>query len=111
VLQIINAKPFSLRVLNGAKETNLWLLKSTMTVDIMACTVALRDLSFQKSIHLGASPDAVVHDPSVEAPFGLVEVKCPYSFRHETPLEAAKSPNFFCSVDQESGLKLKRTHK
>ena len=28
---------------------------------------------------LGASPDAVVYDPDNEDPFGLAEVKCPYS--------------------------------
>ena len=38
---------------------------------------------------LGASPDAVVHDPSSDIEFGLAEVKCPYSHRHLTPVEAA----------------------
>ena len=36
---------------------------------------------------LGASPDAVVHDPTnLEEPFGVVEIKCPFSFRQFTPI-------------------------
>ena len=29
--------------------------------------------------YLGMSPDGCVHDPSCSDPFGLVEIKCPYS--------------------------------
>ena len=60
---------------------------------------------------MGASPDGVVHDPSFENPFGLVEVKCPDSFRDVTPHEAAKSEKFFCCLDKANKLKPKRTHK
>ena len=45
---------------------------------------------------LGASPGAVVHDPSEYNPFGLAKVKCPFSFRHQTPHEAAKSLAHCC---------------
>lgn len=61
--------------------------------------------------YLGASPDAVVHDPTSSNPFGLAEVKCPYSFRDKTPSEAAQSGDFCCSLgDGKSALKLKRSH-
>ena len=38
----------------------------------------------EKYPFLGASPDAVVHDPTDTNPFGLAEVKCPYSFCNQT---------------------------
>lgn len=63
----------------------------------------------EKYPYLGASPDAVVHDPSVGNQFGLAEVKCPYSVRDKSLEEAVSSPNFFCSLENGS-LKLKKTH-
>ena len=45
----------------------------------------------EKYPFLGAPPDAIVHDPTDASPFGLAEVKCPYSSRNHTPFEAAKS--------------------
>ena len=60
---------------------------------------------------LGASPDCVVYDPSNPNPFGLAEVKCPYSCRSLTPEESCSRPSFFCTLDQAtSKLKLKRSH-
>ena len=47
---------------------------------------------------LGASPDAAVYDPSLQDPFGLAEIKCPYSFRYVTPAEACSKSNFFCTL-------------
>ena len=45
---------------------------------------------------LGASPDTVVYDPDTEDPFGLAEIKCPYSVRFITPAEACSHKDFFC---------------
>lgn len=62
---------------------------------------------------LGVSPDAVVHDTQKKNPSGLAEVKCPYSFRNQTPFEAAQSTSFCCElVDQDNTtiLKLKHSH-
>ena len=63
---------------------------------------------------LGASPDAVVYDAHAHSPFGLVEIKCPFSVRVLIPTEAAESTTFFCSLENSSDgvrtLKLKRTH-
>ena len=63
---------------------------------------------------LGASPDAVVHDPNSKHSFGLAEVKCPYSYRHVHPVEAAESTNFCCRIEVDDAnkkhLKLKETH-
>ena len=63
----------------------------------------------------GASPDAVVYDPDNEDPFGLAEVKCPYSVRLITPAEACSHKDFCSSLETSSTgqhqLKLKRKHK
>ena len=62
---------------------------------------------------LGVSPDAVVHDTQEKNPFGLAEVKCPYSFRNQTPFEAAQSTSFCCELvekDNTTFLKLKHSH-
>ena len=56
---------------------------------------------------LGATPDGTVYDPSnSEQPFGFVEVKCPYTQRERTPLEACSSPGFCCDAQ----LHLRRNH-
>lgn len=65
---------------------------------------------------LGASPDAVVYDPDTEDPFGLAEIKCPYSVRLITPAEACSHKDFCCTLETSTNagqhqLKLKRKHK
>ena len=49
---------------------------------------------------LGTSPDACVHDPSCSDPFGLVEIKCPYSHRDVTPEMACSSKNFCSTLEK-----------
>ena len=52
---------------------------------------------------LGASPNEVVYDPSnTEQPFACIEVKCPYSHKDRTPLEASSSPGFCCAAQLHS---------
>ena len=67
---------------------------------------------------LGATPDGTIYDPlHFNQPFGFLEVKCPYSHRNETPIEASSSPGF-CSTVQSSNsnqsntqvLRLKQNH-
>ena len=63
---------------------------------------------------LGASPDAYVFDPQAENQYGLVEIKCPYKYRGYSPIEAARQPDFCCSVnngqDSRPSVELKRSH-
>ena len=61
---------------------------------------------------LGASPDGAVYDPvDRQKPFGFLEIKCPYSVRNQTPVEACSSPGFYCTVDTTSGcLHLKESN-
>ena len=66
--------------------------------------------------YLGASPDGSVYDPhDVSHPYGYLEIKCPYSHRNNTPLEAGYSSGFCSSIIQDTTntpvLKLKQNHK
>ncbi|XP_037514016.1 uncharacterized protein LOC119390469 [Rhipicephalus sanguineus] len=47
---------------------------------------------------LGATPDRVVYDVHEDPPFGLIEVKCPWSKRSSSLQEALASPDFFVEV-------------
>ena len=58
---------------------------------------------------LGASPDANVYDPSERQPFGVVEIKCPFSCRNMTPVQACSMKNFYCTLDS-TGEKLRLKH-
>ena len=63
---------------------------------------------------LGASPDAVVFDPTNTEKFGLAEVKWPYAHRNVTPIQASTNKDF-CSVltrtdDGNEHLTLRRNH-
>ena len=60
--------------------------------------------------YLGASPDGKVFDPSSTSPFGLIEIKCPYTWRNNSIEEACQDPNFPCAMI--NGFpRLKRDHK
>ena len=59
---------------------------------------------------LGASPDGAVYDPSDSCqPFGFLEIKCPYSQRNVTPLDACSASGFCCTATNGE-LCLRRTH-
>ena len=58
---------------------------------------------------LGASPDGRVHDPSSDQPNGLLEIKCPYTKRAQTPQEAREDTAFYCTLENGK-LKLKHNH-
>ena len=62
---------------------------------------------------LGASPDGGVYDPTSKESYGYIEVKCPYSHRDNTPLEACADSHFFCTVVNTAGgktVRLKHNH-
>ena len=58
---------------------------------------------------LGASPDGKVYDPTKKDPFGLLEIKKPYTWRNHTMEEACKDPNF-CLHMVNGKPKLKESH-
>ena len=53
---------------------------------------------------MGASPDGCVYDPSVDEPYGFLEVKCPHSHRDKTPFEACSNATFCCSVQKRGDV-------
>ena len=62
---------------------------------------------------LGASPGGCVYDPEASEPYGFLEIKCPYSHRDKTPLEACSAVSFCCQVQERQGTEvpvLKRNH-
>jgi hypothetical protein len=55
--------------------------------------------------YLGASPDALVGNE------GIVEIKCPFSGKHLSPVEAVRKKIIkFCNVDTNNQLSLKKNH-
>ena len=67
---------------------------------------------------LGASSDGHVHDPCMNPPDGLLEIKCPFSIdnvdvRSLPPVEIARrfGSKFCLSLNSDGGLELNRAHK
>ncbi|KAL5021555.1 hypothetical protein ScPMuIL_000710 [Solemya velum] len=58
--------------------------------------------------YLGASPDGVVRDKNKVK---LIEVKCPWKWRHVSVIEACDSPHFYCYRDDNGAVKLKTNSK
>lgn len=66
--------------------------------------------------YLGATPDGTVYDPSnIGQPFGFLEVKCPFSQRDSTPVQACASSNFCCDLvshaDGSQRLRLRKENR
>ena len=61
--------------------------------------------------YLGASPDGAVYDPSnMQEPYGFLEIKCPYTYRNVTPIEACGQSGFYCK-ESDGKLILKESHQ
>ena len=74
--------------------------------------LSVEDCGFIVRMHeewLGATPNGRVHVPSSDHPNGLLEIKCPYTKRAQTPQEACKDANFYCIIEN-GRLKLKHNH-
>ena len=61
---------------------------------------------------LGGSPDCFLHDPSEEKPYGIGEVKCPFSKKDMTIEDACSDSSFFMLPANEENPRptLKRNH-
>jgi len=60
---------------------------------------------------LVASSDGAVYNPSDRNnPYGFLEIKCPYSVRNKTPLEAAANSSFYSTIESDGDLVLKKSH-
>ena len=74
--------------------------------------LVVKDCGFIVSLSkgwLGASPDGQVYDPTSDNPNGLLEIKCPYTKRAQSPQEACEDPSFYCTMEGNK-LKLKFEH-
>ena len=60
--------------------------------------------------YLGASPDGKVVDKSVDEPYGLLEIKCPFKYRKKCPAAASDETDFFLEKCGDDRLRLKRDH-
>jgi len=72
---------------------------------------AVSDVGFvinPKWPHLGASPDGVVSCTCHGR--GVIEVKCPYSHKGETIMNAVVKDRAFCLIEQDGKLQLRRDH-
>ena len=104
VLRILQPKQFTSPATEWGKTHELTAISKyvqfqhdhghpSLTVTASGIHISLKDP------YLGASPDGSVYDPSTTSqPFGFLEVKCPYSARNMTPVEACSLPNFFCTL-------------
>lgn len=76
-----------------------------MYTDCTGAAIKERGLFLSNSGLLGGSPDGTVSNECI------IEVKCPWSARAKTVLEAAESKDFFLQLDEASGsLVLKKNH-
>ena len=82
--------------------------KAGQSVKVAACGLVLHT-SFA---FLGASPDRLVFDRSVNPRFGLLEVKCPFTMFRDglTMTEAAQQPGFCLKESSPGVFTLKHDH-
>lgn len=88
-----------------ARETYVKFMKSHGHKNI---TVFERGLVVTvKYPHMGASPDGYVYCPSCKHYQGVLEIKCPYKWRHSTIKEALEDSEFYCFRSSDGNIKLK----
>ena len=63
--------------------------------------------------HLGASPDGLLSTGDSSEGQGLLEIKCPAAerWKNEDPRTCAIDSDFFCTLDKNGEIKLKRSHR
>lgn len=75
--------------------------------------LAVYDSGFHLSQHhgfLGASPDGIIYDTESDSTIGIIEIKCPYSIRDITVAEASMKSSFYCCIDENNEIHLKKRH-
>ena len=58
---------------------------------------------------LATSPDGAIYDATASHPYEFLEIKCPFSQRHLSPVEACGSRGFCCEIEEDLP-KWHRTH-
>ena len=72
---------------------------------LYVCSTGLYVSTCTSHPFLATSPDGAVYDATVSHPYGFLEIKCPFSQRHLSPVEACGSREI-----EEEFPKLRRTH-
>ena len=91
----------------AARRTYISIMKKTHPgVNVKKCGLLVNN----EYPHLGASPDVLVHCGHCPSPNGVLEIKCPASgkWRMLTPEDCSKDPNFFCYLDENGQVALKK---
>jgi len=83
--------------------------------ELTVCPVGFLVCQSETHPFLGTSHNGVVYDPlNTPHPFGFMEIKCLYSHRHHTPLEACSDPKFCCELrtasSENPSIVLKHNH-
>ena len=72
--------------------------------------LVVTDSGFHLEGFLGASPDGIIYDTVSDSTIGIIEIKCPYSIRDITVTEASTKSSFYCCIDENNEIHLKKRH-
>lgn len=89
------------------REYQKYLFKSCKPVQVLPAGLCINP----KLYILGVTPDAKVVDAACSEPFGIAEVKCPYSKFQVSPMDACSDPTFCLHINSNGHLTLKRNHE
>ena len=119
VMRIIGAKQFKSPATDWGKSHESIAIKqyiahqhATGHQDLYCCRSGF--VISEEYPFLGASPDGLIFYPNSSDQFGVLEVKCPYSYRNCTPMEACSNKDFCSSlvnVSCENVPRLKHDHQ
>lgn len=113
VLRIIEPKQFvSSSTEYGKRMESIALEKYKAYKNDQSITVCSAGfVIYKEKPYLGATPDGYIHDPNRKEQYGLIEIKCPYKYRNETPEDACLTSDFCSTIYTQAGtrtIKLKQ---
>ncbi len=115
VLRIIQPKSLSTPAINHGIENEKHALdeyiKYQHRLGINDLVVAPSGVIINPSFSLlGALPDGSIYDPSnLNDPYGFLEIKCLYTCRDITPIDACSRSKFYCTAS-DGKIQLKESH-
>ena len=113
LLEILNPLASILKLFRGDENTNQQPIKGTRLTKKLNCkqkvNVHVRGVFLCDTCSfLAASPDGVILQEKTKH---LLEIKCSYKWRNSTVEEACKSSNFYCYLDKNNSVTLKRNSR
>ena len=111
VTRLLSLTPFRSSAVDWGRQ-NEAVARKEYAVKTHHVNISELGLHLMANGFIGASPDGVLHDPSMllGSQQGLLEIKYPYSARHYTPLDACTSLENFCQLSDTGDIRLKRNH-